>query len=89
MNIPNSLTIARIFFVPILVAVLVQERLSVTIHGNPISNEIVALLIFWVAAATDLLEDVRPGLVVPQGEAVCVGENRQIANRERHGGQAP
>jgi CDP-diacylglycerol---glycerol-3-phosphate 3-phosphatidyltransferase len=56
MNIPNSLTIARIFFVPILVAVLVQERLSVSIHGNPISNEIVALLIFWVAAATDLLD---------------------------------
>jgi CDP-diacylglycerol--glycerol-3-phosphate 3-phosphatidyltransferase len=56
MNIPNSLTIARIFFVPILVAVLVQERLTVTIHGNPISNEIIALLIFWVAAATDLLD---------------------------------
>jgi CDP-diacylglycerol--glycerol-3-phosphate 3-phosphatidyltransferase len=56
MNIPNSLTIARIFFVPILVAVLVQERLSVSIHGNPVSNEIVALLIFWVAAATDLLD---------------------------------
>lgn len=56
MNIPNSLTIARIFFVPILVAVLVQERLSVSIYGNPVSNEIVALLIFWVAAATDLLD---------------------------------
>jgi CDP-diacylglycerol--glycerol-3-phosphate 3-phosphatidyltransferase len=55
-NIPNSLTIARIFFVPILVAVLVQERLSVTFRGNPISNDIIALLIFWIAAATDLLD---------------------------------
>lgn len=56
MNIPNSLTIARIFFVPILVAVLVQERLSFFWHGDLISNELIALLIFWIAAATDLLD---------------------------------
>lgn len=56
MNIPNSLTIARIFFVPLLVAVLVQERVSLSWHGNLISNDLIALLIFWIAAATDLLD---------------------------------
>jgi CDP-diacylglycerol--glycerol-3-phosphate 3-phosphatidyltransferase len=56
MNLPNSLTIARIFFVPLLVAVLVQERLSFVWGGTVISNDITALLIFWIAAATDLLD---------------------------------
>ncbi len=56
MNIPNSLTIARIFFVPLLVAVLVQERTLFHFNGAAINNDVIALLIFWVAAATDLLD---------------------------------
>src|SRR5665213_700721 len=56
MNIPNSLTIARIFFVPLLVAVLVQERIILHWNGAVITNDVVALIIFWVAAATDLLD---------------------------------
>jgi CDP-diacylglycerol--glycerol-3-phosphate 3-phosphatidyltransferase len=56
MNIPNYLTIARIFFVPLLVAVLVQERNFLVWRDIEISNDMVALLIFWVAAATDLLD---------------------------------
>jgi CDP-diacylglycerol--glycerol-3-phosphate 3-phosphatidyltransferase len=56
MNIPNSLTIARIFFVPLLVAVLVQEKTFFLWHDIPVSNDILALLIFWIAAATDLLD---------------------------------
>ncbi|HEU5021257.1 MAG TPA: CDP-diacylglycerol--glycerol-3-phosphate 3-phosphatidyltransferase [Bryobacteraceae bacterium] len=56
MNVPNSLTIARIFFVPLLVAVLVQGRIAFHYHGNTIDNTLIALLIFWVAAATDLLD---------------------------------
>jgi CDP-diacylglycerol--glycerol-3-phosphate 3-phosphatidyltransferase len=56
MNIPNSLTIARIFFVPILVAVLVKERILVHFNGAAITNDLIALMIFWVAAATDLLD---------------------------------
>src|SRR5882672_6880112 len=56
MNLPNSLTIARIFFVPLLVAVLVQERIILHWNGAVITNDVVALLIFWVAAATDLLD---------------------------------
>ena len=56
MNLPNSLTLARIFFVPLLVAVLVQEGISLNIHGIFIHNDAVALVIFWLAAATDLLD---------------------------------
>ena len=56
MNIPNSLTIVRIFFVPLLVAVLVQEGIILDFHGIVISNDVVALIIFWLAAATDLLD---------------------------------
>ena len=50
MNIPNSLTIARIFFVPLLVAVLVQEKIVLPGNGVVISADILALVIFWVAA---------------------------------------
>src|ERR1700744_615582 len=56
MNLPNTRTIARIFFVPLLVAVLVQERIILHWNGAVITNDLVALLIFWVAAATDLLD---------------------------------
>jgi CDP-diacylglycerol--glycerol-3-phosphate 3-phosphatidyltransferase len=55
-NLPNTLTIARIFFVPFLVAVLVQERILLHWNGAVITNDIIALIIFWVAAATDLLD---------------------------------
>jgi CDP-diacylglycerol---glycerol-3-phosphate 3-phosphatidyltransferase len=56
MNVPNTLTIARIFFVPLLVAVLVQERIILHWNGAVITNDVVALIIFWVAAATDMLD---------------------------------
>jgi CDP-diacylglycerol---glycerol-3-phosphate 3-phosphatidyltransferase len=56
MNVPNSLTIARIFFVPLLVAALVQENVVVHIEGLVITNEWLALAIFLAAAATDLLD---------------------------------
>jgi CDP-diacylglycerol--glycerol-3-phosphate 3-phosphatidyltransferase len=55
-NIPNSLTIARIFFVPLLVAVLVQERIAFFWNGVAVSNDFLALGIFWIAAITDLLD---------------------------------
>jgi CDP-diacylglycerol--glycerol-3-phosphate 3-phosphatidyltransferase len=56
MNLPNTLTLLRIFFVPLLVAVLVQEDSSYALIGMVLSNETVALLIFLAAAATDLLD---------------------------------
>jgi CDP-diacylglycerol--glycerol-3-phosphate 3-phosphatidyltransferase len=56
MNFPNLLTILRIFFVPLLVAVLVQEQLRFQFVGMPITYDMLALAIFLAAAATDLLD---------------------------------
>ena len=56
MNIPNALTLLRIFFVPVLVALLVQEKMQVQIGPWSLSNEFVALGVFLVAAFTDLLD---------------------------------
>ncbi|HEX8986108.1 MAG TPA: CDP-diacylglycerol--glycerol-3-phosphate 3-phosphatidyltransferase [Bryobacteraceae bacterium] len=56
MNLPNLLTLLRIFFVPMLVAALVQEHLSLHIAGLVISNSQLALAIFLAASATDLLD---------------------------------
>jgi CDP-diacylglycerol--glycerol-3-phosphate 3-phosphatidyltransferase len=56
MNLPNSLTIARIFFVPLLVAALVEENVTVHAFGVTVTNEWLALAIFLVAAITDLLD---------------------------------
>jgi CDP-diacylglycerol--glycerol-3-phosphate 3-phosphatidyltransferase len=56
MNLPNLLTLLRIFFVPLLVAALVQENLSYAVSGFKLTNELLALAIFLAAAATDLLD---------------------------------
>ena len=56
MNLPNSLTILRIFFVPLLVAALVQESFGVQFWGVQFTHEWLALAIFLAAAATDLLD---------------------------------
>ncbi len=56
MNLPNALTILRIFFVPLLVAALVQENVSVQLRGVTVTNEWLALAIFLSAAFTDLLD---------------------------------
>src|SRR5262252_9115577 len=56
MNLPNALTILRIFFVPLLVAALVQEDVVFRLAGWPITNEWLSLAIFLVAAGTDLLD---------------------------------
>ena len=56
MNLPNSLTILRIFFVPLLVAALVQEDFVVRIGAVVITNDWLSLAIFLCAAGTDLLD---------------------------------
>ena len=57
MNIPNTLTILRIFFVPFLVAVMVEQDLRLEWGGAVwVANEFLALGIFLAAAATDLLD---------------------------------
>ncbi|MDZ7638338.1 MAG: CDP-diacylglycerol--glycerol-3-phosphate 3-phosphatidyltransferase [Bryobacterales bacterium] len=55
-TIPNFLTILRIFFVPLLVALLVQENLGITLWGYEFSNQSAALAVFLVAGLTDLLD---------------------------------
>src|SRR6266545_1453873 len=56
MNFPNTLTLLRIFFVPLLVAALVQEKVVLRLGDLAITNHWLALAIFLVAAATDLLD---------------------------------
>src|SRR5579872_906177 len=56
MNVPNSLTILRIFFVPLLVAAVIQDNNGLTIASLHLTNEWIALAIFLSAAATDMLD---------------------------------
>ena len=57
MNLPNALTLLRIFFVPLLVAALVQQNLEISRNGVVwVTNEFLALIIFIVAGLTDLLD---------------------------------
>src|SRR5215218_5751849 len=56
MNLPNALTILRIFFVPLLVAALVQDSSIFRIGALQITNDLLSLAIFLAAAATDLLD---------------------------------
>ena len=56
-NLPNLLTLVRIFLVPLLVAVLVQQNFSVRWNGTLlVANDFFALLVFLAAAVTDLLD---------------------------------
>lgn len=56
-NLPNLLTLVRIFLVPLLVAALVQHNLTIHWHGKLlITNDFFALLVFLAASFTDLLD---------------------------------
>jgi len=55
MNLPNSLTVLRIFFVPLLIAVLLTKSPNVEFRGFPMHFEFWGVLILLMAAATDLL----------------------------------
>ncbi|MDQ2776368.1 MAG: CDP-diacylglycerol--glycerol-3-phosphate 3-phosphatidyltransferase [Acidobacteriota bacterium] len=56
-NLPNLLTLIRIFLVPLLVAGLVEQNLRIQ-WGNTllVANDFFALTIFLAAAVTDLLD---------------------------------
>lgn len=61
MNLPNLLTLLRIFFVPLLVAALLADDLggsavSVFFMSLNISREVFALCVFAAAAVTDMLD---------------------------------
>jgi CDP-diacylglycerol--glycerol-3-phosphate 3-phosphatidyltransferase len=53
MNLPNALTILRIFFVPLLVVVLLTRSPNIVLWGVPIPFVIWGVLILLAAAATD------------------------------------
>lgn len=53
MNLPNSLTVLRIFFVPLLIAVLLTKSPNVDFRGFPMHFEFWGVLILLLAAATD------------------------------------
>lgn len=55
MNLPNLLTLLRIFFVPLLVAALLADGTWIA-HWLPVSREMFALAVFLAAAATDLID---------------------------------
>jgi CDP-diacylglycerol--glycerol-3-phosphate 3-phosphatidyltransferase len=53
MNLPNSLTVLRIFFVPLLIVVLLTRSPNVDLWGFPMRFEFWGVLILLAAAATD------------------------------------
>ncbi len=53
MNLPNSLTISRIFFIPLLVVVLLTREPNLVFWGFPMHFEVWGVLILLAAAATD------------------------------------
>jgi len=56
MNLPNSLTVLRIFFVPLLVVVLLTRQPNWDFFGWPMHFEVWGVLILLVAAATDVMD---------------------------------
>jgi CDP-diacylglycerol--glycerol-3-phosphate 3-phosphatidyltransferase len=70
MNLPNALTLLRIFFVPLLVAVLLVPPPPVSFWGFSLHSEGWGVLILAVAAATDWLD----GLIARRrGEITTLG----------------
>ena len=53
MNLPNSLTVLRIFFIPVLVVILLTRAPNVVFFGVPINFTEWGVLILLAAAATD------------------------------------
>jgi CDP-diacylglycerol--glycerol-3-phosphate 3-phosphatidyltransferase len=70
MNLPNSLTILRIFFVPLLVVVLLTREPNVEIWGLAVNFEIWGVLILLLAACTDWADGY---LARKRGEVTTLG----------------
>ena len=56
MNLPNALSILRIFFVPLLLAVMLRRDIELDTGAFILTKEWLALVIFLFAAGTDLLD---------------------------------
>ena len=70
MNVPNSLTILRIFFVPLLVVVLLTRSPNVILWGVHVHFEVWGVLILAIAATTDWLDGY---LARRRGEVTTLG----------------
>ncbi len=57
MNLPNYLTLARIFLVPLLVVVLLNPYSE---HWFGVSSYVIAIIIFLLASLTDILDGHLP-----------------------------
>ena len=73
MNLPNSLTILRIFFVPLLVVVLLSGTPNLVVWGVSINFAVWGVLILLAAATTDVapqdsLSELRLGTAAQQAE---------------------
>src|SRR6476660_9967912 len=71
MNLPNALTVARIFLVPLLVSVLLTKFEGRLVMGLPV--EVVAAAIFGLASLTDWLDGYlarRRKQVTPLGQVI-------------------
>ena len=53
MNLPNALTLLRIFIVPLLIVVLLTRSPTVGMWGVQVHFEVWGVLILLIAAATD------------------------------------
>src|ERR1700749_5069070 len=53
MNLPNGLTLLRIFFVPVLIVILLTRSPNLDLFGYPVHFEVWGVLILLLAAATD------------------------------------
>src|SRR5258707_3636025 len=53
MNLPNSLTLLRIFFVPVLIVILLTKSPNLVVWGVSLHFEVWGVLILLLAAATD------------------------------------
>lgn len=69
-NLPNGLTILRIFFVPVLVVVLLTREPNFNVFGLPFHFEMWGVLILLMAAATDVADGY---LARKRGEITTLG----------------
>ncbi len=70
MNLPNSLTVLRIFFVPVLVVILLRCEPNWAFWGLPVHFEVWGVLILLCAAATDAFDGY---LARKQGKITTLG----------------
>src|SRR5579871_4442823 len=53
MNLPNGLTLLRIFFVPVLIVILLTRSPNLDLFGYPVKFEVWGVVVLLLAAATD------------------------------------